>query len=63
MKIGDIVRYNTATSLNVTGIVIGFNKKGEGGKDFTHILRDNGVVEIRMSHILEVLKPEGTDEE
>jgi len=63
MKIGDIVRYNTATSLNVTGIVIGFNKKGEGGKDFTHILRDNGAVEIRMSHILEVLKPEGTDEE
>ena len=60
MKVGDIVRYNTAVSLNVTGIVIGFNKKGEGGKDYTHILRDNGDIEIRMSHILEVIK-EGSD--
>jgi len=58
MKVGDIVRYNTAVTLNVTGIIIGFNEKGEGGKDYAHILRDNGDIEIRMSHILEVIKPE-----
>ena len=55
MKIGDIVRYNTAVTLNVTGVIIGFNEKGEGGKDYAHILRENGEIEIRMSYKLEVV--------
>ena len=58
MKVGDIVRYNTAVTLNVTGVIIGFNEKGEGGQHYAHILRDNGDIEIRMSHILEVIEPE-----
>ena len=69
MKIGDIVRYNynilvpgddltgitAGQPPTVTGIVIGFNEKGEGGQHYVHLLRENGSVEVRMAHMLEVI--------
>ena len=38
----------------VTGVVVGFNEKGEGGKDFVHVLCE-GTVIIFMSFDIEVI--------
>ncbi len=45
MKVGDLVKRVKCPW--VTGIVIGFNKKGEGGKDFVHVFF-NGKIHIHM---------------
>ena len=44
MKVGDLVLCKASSGWpERTGIVVGFNEKGEGGKDFVHILVDNQV--------------------
>ena len=39
-KIGDLVRFypNRPSPCEKLGVIVGFNKKGEGGQDFVHIL-------------------------
>ena len=58
MKVGDLVacwpRGTPEVSDMVRGVVVGFNKKGEGGKDFVHILCE-GIVMIFMSFDVEVI--------
>lgn len=54
MKPGDIVRVQVGIGIWRTGPVVGFNQKGEGGKDFVHILID-GKVDIFMSYSVEVV--------
>ena len=59
MKIGDLVlvhpRFDDGTEL--TGVIVGFNKKGEGGKDFVHVLC-NGKIEVFMEFDIKVVKNE-----
>ncbi len=59
MKIGDLVivhpRFLSMTEGEITGVVVGFNEKGEGGKDFVHVLVD-GSVHIFMEFDLKVIK-------
>jgi hypothetical protein len=43
MKIGDIVNWSTR---GVVGIIVGFNKRGEGGKHFVHVLVHDKIVTI-----------------
>ena len=38
----------------VQGIIVGFNKIGEGGKGFVHVLHD-GQVTVYMAHEVEVI--------
>lgn len=40
---------------DVVGVIVGFNKKGEGGHDFVHVLVDNKV-HVYMFCDLEVIK-------
>ena len=58
MKIGDLVVCYSKSSSDITkpspGIVVGFNKKGEGGKDFVHILV-NGTIGVYLSYDVELL--------
>ena len=56
MKKGDLVivypKFNVGP--DNCGVIVGFNEKGEGGKDFVHVLIE-GYVEIFMSFDLEVI--------
>ena len=66
MKIGDIVQYHTDWTQPrhmsiVTGIVVGFNEKGEGGSHYVHVLKDDGDIEVHMAHTLEVIRPDITN--
>jgi hypothetical protein len=58
MKIGDLVacwpQGIPAVSPMVRGIIVGFNKKREGGKDFVHVLCEEEVL-IFMSFDIEVI--------
>jgi len=58
MKIGDVVhcwpRGNPEMGNRVNGIIVGFNKKGEGGKDFVHVLCE-GKVLLFMSFDVRVI--------
>jgi len=39
MKLGDLVEcFTWANRRSVRGVIVGFNEKGEGGKDFVHVL-------------------------
>ncbi len=51
MKVGDLVKcYMDGTEASMlTGIIVGFNKKGEGGKDFVHVLH-GGIIHVLMCH-------------
>ena len=40
MNVGDLVEVRGG----ICGVVVGFNEKGEGGKDFVHILVDGDVI-------------------
>jgi|TARA_R110000823_G_scaffold148191_1_gene278856 hypothetical protein len=41
VKVGDLVSVLTG---NIgKGLIVGFNKRGEGGKHFVHVLSDNKV--------------------
>jgi len=52
VKIGDLV---TSRLGGVTGVVVGFNEKGEGGQDFVHILVDGDVI-VCMSFDVRLVK-------
>ncbi|MAI57590.1 MAG: hypothetical protein CML56_01145 [Rhodobacteraceae bacterium] len=64
MKIGDLVEiWTTETELgrlanhqliNPKGVIVGFNKKGDGGKDYVHVLID-GKVSVFMRFAIEVI--------
>ena len=41
VRVGDLVQ---SVVKNVTGVVVGFNEKGEGGQDFVHVLVDGDIV-------------------
>ena len=55
MQPGDIVRIQVAVGIWRAGPIVGFNQKGEGGKEFVHILID-GKVDVFMRHSVEVVK-------
>ena len=46
MKIGDLVTVypSFVGGVETTGVIVGFNKKGEGGKDFVHVLCEGKIV-------------------
>jgi len=42
LNIGDLILYKTLdNSKEFPGLVVGFNKKGEGGKEYVHVLCGN----------------------
>ena len=47
MKKGDLVRCLVYSKISgyeyKTGVIIGFNKKGEGGKEYVHVLCDDNI--------------------
>tara|TARA_E500000178_G_C16612889_1_gene569816 strand:- start:24 stop:227 length:204 start_codon:yes stop_codon:yes gene_type:complete len=57
-KVGDLVLCwpygNREISMSVKGIIVGFNKKGEGGQDHVHVLC-NGKILTFMSWDIEAL--------
>ena len=68
MKVGDLVKawsvtarvkVNDKTAESVKefqlGIIVGFNEKGEGGKDFVHVLSEDGTVMMFNSFDIEVI--------
>lgn len=57
MKVGDLVLVHSRfdNGFELTGIIVGFNKKGEGGKDFVHVLC-NGRIEVFMEFDIKVVK-------
>ena len=56
MKIGDIVSWGPDSAIRPgTGIIIGFNEKGDGGQHYVHILNQRGVIVVVMSHNLELV--------
>lgn len=57
MKVGDMVYSGIIGNSWETGIIVGFNEKGEGGKDFVHVLV-NGEIIVCMSFDLFVVRPE-----
>ena len=58
MKIGDLVFCwplgPPGMSHKASGVIVGFNKKGEGGKEFVHVLCE-GVVLVFMDFDVEVI--------
>lgn len=62
MKLGDLVRpYSFSPDKednsfrNTVGVIVGFNKKGEGGRDYVHVLQPDGNIEIFLWTNLEVI--------
>lgn len=56
MKVGDVVSWGEDASIRPgTGIIVGFNEKGDGGQHYVHILNERGVLVVVMSHALEVI--------
>jgi len=55
MKIGDLVLCHPSGITIGHGIIIGFGKKGEGGKDFIDVLLSNGKIMTLMFFDVEVL--------
>tara|TARA_A100001011_G_scaffold268834_1_gene277966 strand:+ start:2098 stop:2286 length:189 start_codon:yes stop_codon:yes gene_type:complete len=51
LKVGDLVEWRMGKK---TGIIVGFNEKGEGGKDFAHVLIEGDII-IFMSFDLYVV--------
>ena len=55
IRIGDLVSINaTDNQPEKKGLVVGFNKKGEGGKDYVHVLVD-GTVSIFLRFAVEII--------
>ena len=57
IEVGDLVH---SVVKNVSGVVVGFNQKGEGGQDFVHILVDGDII-ICMSWDLHTVEPRITE--
>ena len=59
MKLGDLVicwpRGNSSMGDAQKGIIVGFNEKGEGGKEFVHVLCEGSIL-VFMSFDIEVVK-------
>ena len=56
MKVGDLVTCQRYHSLPpVSGPIVGFNKKGEGGKEYVHVLIGGKVI-VFMHFDVEVIK-------
>lgn len=57
MKIGDIVECQAAfrDQPQAKGLIVGFNKKGEGGKEFVHVLIDDKI-EVFMYFEIRVIE-------
>ena len=58
MKVGDLVRYRRRTEAITkfeegVGIIVGFGEKGSGGKEYIHILKKNGNIDIFMQFQVE----------
>lgn len=55
MKKGDLVLIcGSLSRVEKKGVIVGFNKKGEGGKDYVHVLVD-GSISIHMRFAIEVI--------
>lgn len=61
MKIGDLVLCHPSGITIGHGIVVGFGKKGEGGKDFIDVLLCNGEIMTLMFFDVEVLNEKNND--
>ena len=61
MKIGDLVLCHPSGVSIGHGIVIGFGKKGEGGKDFIDVLLSNGDIMTLMFFDVEVLNEKNSN--
>lgn len=58
MKIGDLVKYRKRTEAITKfekgiGVIVGFGEKGSGGKEFIHILKKDGQIEVFMQFQVE----------
>ena len=56
MKVGDLVSIDGIVNVRPEqkGVIVGFNEKGEGGKDYVHVLVD-GEVSVFMKFVVEVI--------
>ena len=61
MEIGDLVLCHPSGITIGHGIVIGFGKKGEGGKDFIDVLLWNGEIMTLMFFDVEVLNEKNSN--
>lgn len=55
MKVGDLVLCHPSGISVGHGVIVGFAKKGEGGKDFVDVLLSNGEIITFMFFDVEVL--------
>ncbi len=49
IEIGDLVECYMGPGQYTCGVVVGFNKKGEGGRNIVHVLC-NDIIEIMMHY-------------
>tara|TARA_Y100001973_G_C5177828_1_gene323115 strand:+ start:1078 stop:1260 length:183 start_codon:yes stop_codon:yes gene_type:complete len=55
IQVGDLVVISaTDNRPEKQGLVVGFNKKGEGGKDYVHVLVD-GTVEVFLRFVVDII--------
>ena len=55
MKVGDLVIcHKLKNSSGNVGTIVAFNKKGEGGKDFVHVLI-GGLIQVYMNFDIEII--------
>jgi hypothetical protein len=58
MKVGDLVKaYSTVDYQEVphAGLIVGFNTPGTGGKQFVHVLAEDGTIKIFNAFDVEVI--------
>ena len=58
MKIGDLVKaYSTVDwqEIPVAGIIVAFHSAGDGGKDFVHVLAEDGTIKVFNAFDVEVI--------
>ena len=61
MEIGDLVLCHPSGITIGHGLIIGFGKKGEGGKDFIDVLLCNGEIMTLMFFDVEVLNEKNSN--
>ena len=54
MKVGYLVVISEPGGIQKQGLVVGFNKKGEGGKDYVHVMVE-GTINVFLSFNVEVI--------
>lgn len=56
MKVGDLViAWQADAPGDMPGLVVGFNKKGEGGQYYVHVWVD-GAVHVYLSEYLKIIR-------